>query len=441
MPAHSAPSPSSPPLAPDRLFLLLLLVTALLTVAATLLFDHAAAHRSLFTLGNLVGPTTESLLHGQGLVTCTEAMGTPGNPICFHAARMPLPSLVVALGDRLLGNRYLLVALAKALLLLAPLELALLLVCRRALVPRRRQLLLGALLLVPFLLTPFLADVVNLQVEEGYTYSLLALAFALVVFDPPASATTGSGLLFGLSIAGLYLSKSSMLPAAALLVLAFLFRQRRRPTPAALALLLALLAPAGWTLWQHHASGRYSLGTSLDGINLHKGNNPTFLAHYPPAPGETLDGFDADLNRGHSFPDEWSFNAFHQAAALVYMRTHPAATAEADGRKLVAILFTVRKLGSEPARGAMRVVEFGGILVFRLLLWAALLLSVAAFFSPQLRGARFAAGTFLLLAGAIALPYLLGFAYTRHISVLIYPSTLLCCRLLLPLDPARPRVH
>ena len=413
----------------------------LLAVGATLLFDHAAAHRSLFALGNLVGPTTESLLHGQGLLTCTEAMGTPGNPICFHAARMPLPSLVVALGDRVLGNRYLLVALAKALLLLVPLEFALVLVCRRALVPRSRQLLLAALLLVPFFLTPFLADVVNLQVEEGYSYSLLALAFALVVFLPPAAARTGSAALFGLGIAGLYLSKSSMLPAAALLAAAFLLRQRRRPAAVALALLLALLAPAGWAMWQHHASGRYSLGTSLDGINLHKGNNPTFLAHYPPAPGETLDGFDADLNRGHTFYDEWSFSDFHQQAALAYMREHPAATADADGRKLSAILFTLRKLGSEPAHGVMRLAESAGILVFRLLLWAALLLSFAAFFRPQTKDTRFAAGTFLLLVGAITLPYLLGFAYTRHISVLIYPSTLLCCRLLLPADPAQPRVH
>jgi len=37
---------------------------------------------------------------------------------------------------------------------------------------------------------------------------------------------------------------------------------------------------------------------------------------------------------------------------------------------------------------------------------------------------------FLLLVGVAALPYVVGFAYTRHVSVLIYPSVLVCCRML-----------
>ncbi len=40
------------------------------------------------------------------------------------------------------------------------------------------------------------------------------------------------------------------------------------------------------------------------------------------------------------------------------------------------------------------------------------------------------AGMFLLLVGVAALPYVVGFAYTRHVSVLIYPSVLVCCRML-----------
>jgi hypothetical protein len=32
-------------------------------------------------------------------------MGTPGNPVCFHAGRMPMASLVMALGIRLLAAR------------------------------------------------------------------------------------------------------------------------------------------------------------------------------------------------------------------------------------------------------------------------------------------------------------------------------------------------
>ena len=435
----TASAPQSPHSGLDhadrRLFLPVFATTVALSLLAVLLFDHANAHTSVFTLSNLVGPTALTLLHGHGLTVCTEAMGTPANPICFHAARMPLPSAIVALGARLFGNHFIPIALLKALLLLAPLEVAIYLVCRHV-SPERRSLT-AALLILPFLLTPFLADVVNLQVEEGYTYSLLALAFALLLF-PPRTRSLAEPTLFGLSAAALYLAKSAMAPAVAVLTILFLFKHRRRPA-AALALLLVLAAPAGWSLWQHHASGRYTLGTSLDGINLHKGNVDTFLLHYPPAPGTTLDQYDADLNRGHTFPDEWAFNDFHQRAAVLYIRTHPAATEHALARKLVAILFTTRKLGSDPAHGPMALVEAAGIFYFRFLLWTALLLSLRGLLSPR---TRFPAAAFLLLVAAVALPYLLGFAYTRHVSVLIYPSVLLLCRLLLlSSSPSAEAVH
>lgn len=420
-----------------RLFLLLLAITVTLSVFAVLLFDHANAHISVFTLSNLVGPTAQTLLHGHGLNVCTDAMGTPGNPICFHAARMPLPSAVVALGARLLGDHLIPIALLKALLLLLPLEAAIALACRRLSWKPRRRSISAILLAVPFLLTPFLADVVNLQVEEGYTYSLLALAFALLLFPPRTHrASLAEPAIFGLAAAALYLAKSAMAPAVAVLTILYVVQRRRQPAQAALALLLVLAAPAGWSLWQHHTSGRFTLGTSLDGINLHKGNDDTFLAHYPPPPGTTLDQYDADLNRGHTFPNEWTFNDFHQRAAILFLRTHPAATAQALERKLVAILFTTRKLGSDPAHGPMAILETLGILTFRLLLWTALLLSLSNLLANKPPHARFAATAFLLLVAAVALPYLIGFAYTRHVSVLLYPSVLLLCRLLLsePID-------
>ena len=72
------------------------------------------------------------------------------------------------------------------------------------------------------------------------------------------------------------------------------------------------------------------MGTSFDGINLHKGNNAGFLEHYPPAHGDSMDWYDFELNRGLYFGDEWSFNDYHRRAALDYLRTHPRETLEGD---------------------------------------------------------------------------------------------------------------
>ena len=412
-------------------FALLLGVTLAISLAAVLLFDRAGAHTSLFALANFVGPTAETLLHGAGLTVCSEGMGTVGNPICFHAARMPVASAVVALGVRLLGDHYMRVGLFKTLLLLVPLEAAIWVVCGRMPRVRERRAMVLALLVLPFCMTALLADVVNLQVEEGYSYSLLALAVALVLFRAESGRESwGRGVVFALTAAGLYLAKSSMAPAVAVLTVAFAWPLRRQAGLAVLTCGLVLLAPIGWALWQHHASGRYTPGTSLDGMNLHKGNDAIFLAHYPPPPGENLDMYDSVLNRGLQFRDEWSFNDYHQHAAVAYMRANPGATAEADWRKLEAVVFSLNKSGSQPQHGAMAVVESGGIVLFRLLLWAAI--GVAGWSIVRVREAemRRAGAVFLLLLAAVALPYVVGFAYTRHVSVLIYPAALFCCRAL-----------
>ena len=346
---------------------------------------------------------------------------------------MPVPTLTVALGVKLLGDRFMRVAVLKTLLLLIPLEGAIFLVCAHLGADRRRRWLGALLLLAPFAITAFLADVVNLQVEEGYSYSFLTLAAAIVFFRGTRHGRlrrdgAGEGVLFGVAIAGLYLSKSSMAPAAAVLTIAYLVRAHGTVVRV-IAAVLALSAPLGWAVYQHHATGRYSLGTSIDGLNLHKGNDAIFLLHYPPTPGNTLDGFDEDLNAGMHFPDEWSFNDFHQRAAVDFMRMHPDLTARGDVRKLEMIFFSVRKIGSSASHGALLAMELGGMVLFRLIFWVAIGCSLVAMVRTP-GSARGDGTVFLLLVGAVTLPYVLGFAYTRHVSVLIYPSVLLCCRAL-----------
>ena len=121
MPLVFATEPRTTP-RDHRLLALLLVLPLLVSLATVLLLDHAKAHKSLFTTSNMVGATAKSLLEGGGLTACTEDMGTPANPICFHSARMPLNALVVVLGIRLLGDRYLPVAVFKTVLFLLPLE-------------------------------------------------------------------------------------------------------------------------------------------------------------------------------------------------------------------------------------------------------------------------------------------------------------------------------
>jgi len=438
MPPRSATDPQAAP-RDHRLLTLLLILPLLVSLTAVWVLDYAKAHQSLFTTSNMVGPTVTSLLDGNGLTACTEDMGTLGNPICFHAGRMPINALVVALGIRLFGDRYLPVSFFKTILLLLPVQLAIYLVWRRLPRLRWRAAAIALLLLVPFAIPAFLADVANILVEEGYSYSLLAAAVALLFFGRRSpSRHCGPGerlqaLLLALALTGLYLSKSSMLPAVLVLAVGF-FLLHRAVGPRLLVALLVVAAPLGWAIHQHHASGRYSISTSFDGINLHKGNNAEFLAHYPPPPGDSLDRFDLDLNRGLHFSDEWSFNDYHRRAALNYLGTHPRLTLQGDARKLYVLFFSLKKYGSTASHGVTRAMEETGIALFRLILWTAIGSSIYILLQGKNRPVRLAGGIFLALVAACALPYVAGFANTRHASILIYPAALMCCRMLLEDD-------
>lgn len=378
----------------------------------------------------MAGPTTESLLEGRGLTVCTEAMGTPGNPICFHAAHMPMTAFVLALGVKLLGNHPLAVAFFKVLLLLIPIELAIWIVCRRVSPHPKQRFATALLLFAPFAITAFLACVVNLAVEEGYSYAFLALAVAILFFSEEFSLPMT--LLFAGALDCLYLSKSSMLPAVIVLLIGYV-RLQRRWRLRILAVALVMIAPAGWAIYQHHASGRYTLSTSLDGINLHKGNNETFLEHYPPSGGDTLDRFDQDLNRGQHFTNEWNFNDYHRHAAIDYAVHHPRETLRGDLRKLNVFFISITKIGSQNLHGRLAIFwETATLLLFRLILWAAIASSLLALLrpaTPRDPSRRVLAGFFLALIAACALPYIVGFAFTRHASVLIYPASLICCRM------------
>jgi hypothetical protein len=424
---------------PRVLFAALFLITMAVSIASAVLLGNVDIKPSIFQIVNFTGPTALSLLHGGGLTVCTTEMGTLGNPICFHAARMLVPSLTVAAGYLLFGDRFVPVMLFKIVLFLLPLEFAIFLALKRLPASLPRRIGIVFLLLAPFGMTIFIANVVNLPVEEDYAYSLIALALAIILFGPLAAPSSEFAtpnrshpfyvLAFALAVDALYLSKSSLSLAVVALTLAF-FLQLHSPLWRFTLLVLVAAAPIGWAMHQHHASGRYSLGTSLDGVNLHKGNDEIFLAHYPPPPLTSLDDFDPDLNRGLYFPNEWSFNDYHLHAGIAYIRTHPRETLRAEWRKFHLLYISITKYGSSDPHGMRLLVETAGLLLFRALFWSSIAVSFAALFAPSLRSLKGPAAAYLALVAACALPYLVGFGYTRHASILIYPASLIWCRIL-----------
>ena len=381
--------------------------------------------RSIYNLSNLIGPLTYQLVHHAGFVTCTDAMQIPGNVICFHVHRMPLPPLLLAGLVNIFGDRYRAVNLAKIALVLVPMAAAFSLLWKQLLHVRRLALRwqVFLLMLVSMMLPTLLVDIIHMQVEEGYSFCLLAYAVAVLLFGGRELQTNiGAAILFALSVAGLYLTKSSMILVCFFLVGYYCWRVRPRYLRVTVVL-ITLCAPMGWGFYSLHATGRFTVGTSLDGINLHKGNNALFLDRYPPANDGSLDQYDAQLNDRKIFPDEWAWNDYHMHAALVFLKTHPVNDLQGDLRKANIFFVSFRKIGSERYTGTLAAVTAGSMVLFRLLLWSACTLALFTLFSGPAEQRR-AAVLYIGVVVTGAAPYIVGFAFTRHASVLILPSTL-----------------
>ncbi len=361
-------------------------------------------------------------------MVCSSGMTAVGNVLCFHANRMPLPPLLLAGLIHLFGDHYRSIELAKIALVLLPVAAAVALVWNMPQVAsnRRIRILIPLLMFASLLLPTQLIDVINMQVEEGYSFCLLAYALAVLLsgmrqYEGKMFMPWLTTIFFAFSVLALYLTKSSMIAASLFLLLTFCL-QVHDPRKSLAVVLIFLCGPLGWGLYTIR-TGHFSIGTSVDGINLHKGNYQEFLERYPPPDGISLDPYDAALNEGNNFKSEWAFNAYHMRMAENYMRAHPARTVEAALWKADVFFFSLHKVGSERYSGWLGWVTSMSMLFFRLLLWSACALAIWLLW----RGpgtARWAAFVYLGMMLSIAAPYLIGFALTRHAGVLVLPSAL-----------------
>jgi hypothetical protein len=412
------------------------ILIAAATVIALIALGHGARSLTVFDISDLQGLEVKNWVTGHGFGFDGALFTGSDNSIWMRCARMPLPIWTIAGLRIVFGSGMIAVNVAKAILWSLPLIVSFALIQRdslmcRALSSRAKWAAWGALLFVS-LLPVVLVNLATMTAEEGYIASPIALATTMLIF--PRSWAPGArngraivrGLLFGILIAGIYLSKSSMLLLALIMLPALLMvsRNLRLTVFAAIPLVLAILC---WGAWTAADGGGFSLGTSLDGYNLHKGNNPTFLEHYPPPPNMNIDPFYADIGVGHHYTSEWDFDAEQKREAVQYMKTHPRETMVAMGRKIGVLLFSLKKVGPGAVRSPMvEWTEQASRVIAQLVLWTAIFMAVWQ--CVRWKPSSPAAAVFLLVIAAACLPYVVGFALSRHSSILYLPAIIYILR-------------
>jgi hypothetical protein len=284
------------------------------------------------------------------------------------------------------------------------------------------------------------ANIVNLQVEEAYGFAPMVLCWAMLI-DCSSRAAAGDrregdggtlrSILFGVSLVLIYLSKSSYLAVVFVLLTGFGLLNGFRTRQFVICTVILTSALLSWGLYQKHNSGRFSFGTSLDGWNLYKGNNPQFNTRYPPSPGTSLDQYDEALFQGGPVGDEWEVSDYYFRESVKYAINNPRAWAIGVLKKLQVAFIAMEKSGSTKSTGFRHYYEFLSLLLLRIVLWVSIAISVIKVYrgarNEVLVGCIYIGFVFFLL-----LPYLAGFLYTRHLSVLGIPAAMLVSHFVVP---------
>lgn len=368
-----------------------------------------------------------SALEDSGEYRVPPGVHYPG--VAFSAHRLPfIPYFLIALKD-VAGDDLRWVALAKCLLFGGLLVAAVALVLRTARAPLWAVLLLlGVGLTMP----RWALNVFEVGLEEGYNITALTLLFALLWFDDSVGRARVAWLLtVGSLLVLLLFLKSSMIYWC--LAVPLLVGLRRRDWREAVGLFL-MVGAGLYALAAFNArhSGRFTTGSSWEGWNLYKGNCVDTATTYPRYSLDILD-YEGKVVADRPLRDEWDHNAYFRQRALEFIRAHPGEFFANAVRKAWVFYGEVRATGLAQ-RGESRyarpeyLLQMPWMLVFRVMLWAAIFLALQALWRTRREYWRseafLVALAYLAFLALYSAFHVIGFAYERHVMPVVMPTAL-----------------
>ncbi len=416
---------------------LLLVMTALKVVA---IYVYVPASATLLDVGFGFAPYVQSLITNGHFAACDHS-------VCDYARRMPgLPYFLFIssfLTDDLRAAALIKAVALSSLLWLSYKSVAGYFVAQPMMLRRALFALIAFLALSPNLVK----HAAMVDYEEGYVLELLAAAATGAIFLTASNAKTASALRYmfpviAVSIA--YLFKSSMVViwvVTSSLVVGLALSSRRFKLASGL-IALALAAPSGWLLHNWTQGGKATIMSSYDGENAFRGWNAHTLDVYPDC---TLDllfrqtticgtrtmQFPAEPRR-MDFANEWEWNDRYAQRARDWVVNHPAEALKILRVKLSTVFLSVRIVphyrvtdGANDTTRTMVEEWLSGVWLSSGRALEIVWLAVIGFLIY--RGdaqARHVAITSLIIPLAYALPYVFGFGYERHFSILIMLVTI-----------------
>ncbi len=397
-------------------------------------FIYVPASASIFDLGFSFDPYVRSLYEGRGFVSCIEQG-------CDHSSRMPgIPYFLYALSSFTTSLRV--ADLIKVVLLSGLVYLA----CRglperlTAQKPLHWALYLGLAAFIVFA-PNLIKHAASAHYEEGYNLEILAIAaigMLTLLISAPKEAKAWRYAMPIIAASAAYLFKSSMIMvwlAVALVVVFTAIASGRRLLGLGLVA-LALAAPVSWFAHNYATGNRLSVMSSYDGENMFRGWNARTLAVYPHCSLDILFArigvcmgkpIDLPEEKGREgFASEWAWNDDYKKRAMDWIVQHPAEAVKTLGVKFYTVLLSPRlspyRLTDGVSEKARKLPEeiFGTIWlsIGRVLEILALATGLYLIVRGDAQARRVGTASLMIIAGYAA-PYVLGYGYERHFSLLV----------------------
>jgi hypothetical protein len=413
--APPPPKTNSRNLSPKIKILLLLIAGGIYVILGSfLIYNHHLSKLSgVESLAFGYGPLVNSLIHTGLYESCIQ--GVMATEVCFSAHRLPFVPYFLVASYYLFSNNLFLITLFKNIIFLT------LLIAPLYYVYSYSNLKKATLLLFLFVLTfpRWILHFFQINTEEPYIIPFLAFFFAYLIFKSDQKLYF---IFFIISCCGLLFSKNSLLYV--ILFAPFLvWIQYKHYTKTAITVIATIAGIICLAYFNYTVSGKFTTGSSWEGWNLYKGNNPYVLTMYPNESLDLLDERKLIPVHGMSFKSEWEYSDHLKSIAVNFIKDNPIHFLKLTLLKTWLFFIVPYSPPCCTPGGILTVINNIYLIIFRILFWGCISFSIYSLYKGRNRSfifKPFICFTIpVLLFGGF---YIIGFVYERHITPIILPT-------------------
>lgn len=426
-------------------FSLIIIVFFLILKIIASFFYYFSYEQNIFNLSNIFGGYIESLYKYQEFKSCNlnnhYSIFDNGTVSCAYSMRMPILPYLYYLFS-FISKKYLIIAILKNILLsLVFLILFKIFYKKIKLINKNILYIFNFSLLLIFISPVVIKHSSNISYEEGIILELIilwSLFFLLSCYYISRKSTKKNELtpiLVILLSTVIYFTKSSMLLCLLIsIIISFIWLKKENNLKIILTILISLSLVLIWGYRNLNVSNSFNIGSSINWINGYHGLNNTALKIYPEIALDQIfiaENFKLKNNKiinnqdniNLKFKNEWNKNNYYKKKSLEWIKDNPVNFVKITAMKFYNFFIYIKKTPysiGPIVNDEYKKFSFQQIVVFIWLLFGRLSTLLLLFLIyKNWQNERILCLSIILMCGAYAVPYLIGFNYERHITPFI----------------------